>query len=93
MTKVTSLDPATDTKKELKPIVFLYYLNNFLMEADVAAENILGAHHTPAQFDNIQLICKDYLRGHDLMFAWNNAPEERSHGYLFVGKFNDGIVE
>ena len=48
-------------------------------------------------FDNVELICKDYYKGHhnshkeygDLMFAYYN---ERAKGTLYLGLWNDGVI-
>jgi hypothetical protein len=40
-------------------------------------------------WNNIELICKDYGDGCDLMFAYDN---NRSDGIAYLGHFNDGIV-
>lgn len=50
---------------------------------------------TPSEWDNIELICKNYDRGDndslDLMFAYDNDGE-RNDGILYLGHFNGGIV-
>jgi hypothetical protein len=47
--------------------------------------------YSPSHYKYIELICKDYALGCDLMFAYND-PNERSCGVLYIGHFNDGIV-
>ena len=42
-------------------------------------------------WDNIELICRKYSRGKDLMYAYDG--DNRSNGVLYIGYFNDGIVE
>ena len=44
----------------------------------------------PPQWDNIELIAKNYDDGLDLMFAYHNNG--RPHGVLYLGKWNDGFV-
>jgi hypothetical protein len=47
--------------------------------------------YSPSRYQYIELICKDYALGFDLMFAYND-PNERSCGVLYIGRFNDGVV-
>lgn len=68
--------------KPLKPIEFVKSIN-----ADISFSN---AVINPASWDNIELICKDYSSGYDLMFAYN---KDRNEGILYFGHFNDGVVE
>ena len=51
----------------------------------------------PYDYEHIELICRDYYNtahyGHpsmDLMFAYD---QKRSTGVLYMGYFNDGVVE
>ena len=46
----------------------------------------------PHDWNYIELICNDYVRGLDLMFAYD-CPEMRHCGNLYLGHFNDGVVE
>jgi hypothetical protein len=80
MTKVTIIGDETPIEKK-KPIQF--------------AKSIGTTSNHPARsgtlwWGNIELICKDYRDGYDLMFAYNN---KRSDGIAYLGYFNDGIVE
>jgi hypothetical protein len=80
MTKVTIIGDETPIEKK-KPIQF--------------AKSIGTTSNHPARsgtlgWGNIELICKDYGDGYDLMFAYNN---KRSDGIAYLGHFNDGIVE
>ena len=54
--------------------------------------NIDNGAYSPSHYKYIELICKDYAHGFDLMFAYND-PNERSCGVLYIGRFNDGVVE
>jgi hypothetical protein len=47
--------------------------------------------YSPSHYKYIELICKDYALGFDLMFAYDD-PNERSFGVLYIGHFNDGVV-
>ena len=71
-----------------KPIQFLRTLKG---------DSFVSTCAKPMDFDNVELICKDYYKGHhnsdkeygDLMFAYYN---ERSKGTLYLGLWNDGVV-
>ena len=54
--------------------------------------NIDGSAYSPSHYKYIELICKDYALGFDLMFAYDD-PNGRSFGVLYIGHFNDGVVE
>jgi len=80
MTKVTIIGEALPIQKK-KPIEFV--------------KSVGTTHNHPARldslgWDNVELICKDYGDGYDLMFAYNKM---RSDGIAYLGHFNDGIVE
>ena len=53
--------------------------------------NINFGAHSPSSYKYIELICKDYAHGFDLMFAYHD-PNGRSFGVLYIGHFNDGVV-
>ena len=46
---------------------------------------------TPENYKYIELICKDYAPGRDLMFAYND-PTDRGKGSLIGGQWNDGVA-
>jgi hypothetical protein len=58
---------------------------------DTALQIDFGAY-SPSRYKYIELICKDYALGFDLMFAYDD-PNDRSFGVLYIGHFNDGVVE
>lgn len=80
MTKVTIIGGATPIEKK-KPIEFVKYIGI------IGISNALSVPHI---WDNIELICKNYGDGYDLMFAYNSNRED---GIAYLGYFNDGIVE
>jgi hypothetical protein len=80
MTKVTIIGGATPIEKK-KPIEFVKYIDVDTNPPVQASTNM---------WNNIELICKDYGDGCDLMFAYNNKRED---GIAYLGYFNDGIVE
>ncbi len=57
---------------------------------DTTLQIDFGAY-SPSHYKYIELICKDYALGFDLMFAYND-PNYRSCGVLYIGHFNDGVV-
>jgi len=65
-------------------IEFRSFLNSELKTSDRGA-------FSPSYYKYIELICKNYALGCDLMFAYND-PNERSFGALYIGHFNDGVV-
>lgn len=79
MTKVIILEE-TDSKKELKPIKFVKEINS----------SIICATNSPSEWENIELITRNYNEKFDLMFAYDH---DRSDGIAYYGYFNDGIVE
>jgi hypothetical protein len=82
MTKVIILGEQPESK-ELKPIQFVKY---FSMD-----NSILNSFNAPELYANVELICRNYNHNkHDLMFAFN---EHRNEGVLYLGYFNDGVVE
>lgn len=83
MTKVIVLGEET-LKKELKPIEFHFALNG--------DKTMSKAYDKPTYYKYIELVCKNYSRDFDLMFAYDN-PDRRDSGVLYLGKFNDGVVE
>ena len=80
MTKVTIIGGATPIEKK-KPIEFV---------KSILLLGICNARAVPYMWDNIELICKNYVDGYDLMFAYNSNRED---GVAYLGHFNDGIVE
>lgn len=71
-----------------KPIEFLSFIEvNSRKDVDVNTD-ILQPNH----WKYIELICKDYAAGLDLMFAYDE-PLRREKGTLYLGRWNDGVVE
>lgn len=80
MTKVTILGQEPKEVKELKPIEFT--------RAFDFNESFEKAIIKPFRWKNIELVCR-YER-FDVMFAYD---DDRSVGGLYLGHFNDGVVE
>ena len=70
-----------------KPIEFFTCIN--IIDSDnVEVESI---NDVPHEWDNIECICKNYAPNLDLMFAYDD--DARCIGYLFIGRWNDGVVK
>jgi len=82
-TKVIILGQEPKEEKKLKPIEFVKHLSFDLICFEDPCND-------PCDFENIELICENYDKGVDLMFAYN---EDRNYGFLYAGHFNDGVVE
>ena len=81
-TKVTILgQEKEEAKKVLKPIEFCKSLTN--------SGGIEKASTPASRYKNIELIRRN-LGGFDLMFAYGT---ERDSGALYLGHFNDGVVD
>lgn len=85
MTKVTIIGEHASTVKKYTKIKFIKVLTG--------SYKVDTARHwsNPADWDNIELICKDYANGMDIMFAYDDA-DYREDGVLYIGYFNEGLV-
>jgi hypothetical protein len=74
-------------KNTKKPIVFDSVLNvNFEIEK--------VSELKPTVFKYIELICKNYAKGVDLMYAYDDEESANNGaGTLVLGQWNDGVVE
>ena len=68
------------------PIEFNRYISSNGKVFDVVDGGVL-----PSQYSHIELLVLDYGRGLDVMLAYNN-PEYRYDGMIYLGKWNDGVV-
>lgn len=84
MTKVIILGQEPKEEKKLKPIEFVKFLSRKLSLED---QPTYGAK----DWDNVELICKRYTTKYDLMFVYDD--NDRENGILYLGHFNDGVVE
>jgi len=80
MTKVTILGEANTEQKKLKPIEFTRALNTKKSWTSQCAE--------PSAYANIELVAK--YTDFDIMLAYDN---HRNASCLYLGHFNDGVVE
>jgi len=74
------------------PIEFKYALNQVKSNYPDILRPTTTREDSPKDYNFIDLICKNYLSGCDLMFAYNLA-DKRELGVLYIGYFNDGVVE
>jgi hypothetical protein len=74
------------------PIEFKYALNQVKPNYPDILRPTTTREDSPKDYNFIDLICKNYLSGYDLMFAYNFA-DKRELGVLYIGYFNDGVVE
>lgn len=82
-TKVIVLGQEPNGEKK-KPIEFKKYLTSDGKIMELLLSN-------PSGWKNIELICsKLNSDGYDLMFAYD---DNRNSGRVYLGNFNDGVVE
>ena len=76
-----------DNKKRKKCIIFDRILN-----ADFEIEKV--SELKPTVFKYIELICRNYAKGIDLMYAYDDKESaDNGEGSLIRGQWNDGVVE
>lgn len=76
-----------------KPIEFVKLISSNCKIDDI---DLTCASHKPSFYKNIELICLDYTNNcdnYDLMFAYNDDRYSKTYSVLFLGRFNDGVVE
>lgn len=80
-------DESEKRKKKLKPITvsYLFHQDFSLAPTTCASES--------NQWKFLELICRNYDgNGTDLIFAYD-YPDQRGDGTLYIGQWNDGVVE
>jgi hypothetical protein len=83
MTKVRDLTRQECEEKKLKPIEFV--------KTCTESEDWDKSVTLPKCWNNIDLICKNWRNSNlDLMRAYD---EGKNNGALYLGHFNDGVVE
>lgn len=97
MTKIIKIGDTPRVAPPLKPIKFSHCLSLCsLCEPMATVSGVPVTIHENTvksrDYKYVELICTDYLPGIDIMFAYDD-PSQRSRGVLFLGKFNDGVVE
>lgn len=74
-----------------KPIEFVKFMSD---QGVVHNTDASSQTHAPSFYENIELLCRGYSQnGFDLMFAYNKNRNDKKHAVLFLGYFNDGVVE
>ena len=87
MTKVTIIGEEIKAVKKYTHIKFLQVLTG----AYTVNYTSDGGWCEPNEWNHIELICKNYSNGKDLMFAYDEA-DYRNDGVLYIGYFNEGTV-
>ena len=87
MTKMIILGEQKD-KDAKKLIEFFTHIT--IKDSDEASVEAVDS--LPCKWNYIELICKDYIIGLDLMFAYDDAGD-RSSGIIIIGRWNDGVVK
>lgn len=85
MSKIIIIGKQKGFKRSLKPIKLQYILN-----IDIEIHEINGDKASDYRY--IELICRNYSEGYDLIFCYQN-PQHRENGVLYIGEWNDGVVE
>lgn len=80
-----------DSKKNKKSKIEFKYLIHSFQGSDEEMMLAESMTRTSDSMPFIELICKKYDSGFDLMFAYFD-PLKRSDGFLILGHWNDGIV-
>jgi hypothetical protein len=93
-TQINIIGKHQQDKVKRTPIEFKYALNQVEPNHPdiLRPARKLEDTDSPKKYNFIDLICKNYLSGYDLMFAYNFA-DNRHLGVLYIGHFNDGVVE
>ena len=86
MTKVTIIGEHASTVKKYTKIKFIKVLTSSYEVAKAGSE-----WSGPDSWNNIELICRGYADGMDLMFCYDDA-DCREDGVLYIGYFNEGLV-
>lgn len=70
------------------PIEFTHYHSNNKEKWDY-----INGHISPSGWAYIELVCKNYKDGKDLMFVFDDADDRSDNSWLVLGYWNDGFVE
>ncbi len=85
MTKTSVFEQEeTEQKKELKPIKFERVVAGF------EEEETTDKTYPPNNYNKIVLLEINYYKDLDLMWAYYDEPNK---GVLYLGHWNDGVVE
>ncbi|MCA6445456.1 MAG: hypothetical protein IM600_18660 [Bacteroidetes bacterium] len=69
-----------EEEKKLKPIEFVVFFDGF--------KTLTNVSESPRNFTNIELFCREYEGGLDIMLAYD---DDRSRGRVYLGHYNDGV--
>jgi len=83
MTKTSIFGQSEERQDEKKPIGFVKHIRR--------RDGIIDeSTSVPNDFKNITLLQCSYTKDLDLMWAYDESPNQ---GFLFLGHWNDGIVK
>ena len=87
MTNIRIIGENNPPKKKLMPIKLVKFLSLGELVKDVEAN--------AGNYKNVELICRNYFssEGYDLIFCYDDNRNNHSEAVLFLGYWNDGIVE
>ena len=89
MAKIIVIGESENKGSIKKPIQILRVLTSELNTGEVY-EPTANKELRNAKY--IELIAKNYIAGHDLIFIYDD-PKNRGMGTLYTGNWNDGVVE
>jgi len=76
---------------ESKPSKKCTVSSHILMNTLVVSSLNRTAEDPIMKYDFVELICKNYAQSLDIIFAYKDG--KRDEGTLFLGHWNDGIIE
>lgn len=82
-TKVTILGQTHEDVKPKRKIEFVKYLTS---------SGLVKCQSIPSDYDNIELVARNYTEGFDLMYAYGEGRRDTRSATLYLGHFNDGEV-
>ena len=78
------------TQTKNKPIELLYLL--VLGDDAYSCSMFDNEDGYATDYKNIELICRNYREGLDLIFCYNKDRNDPNQAAFFVGRWNDGVV-
>ncbi len=85
-TQINIIGKHQQDKVKKIPIEFKYALNQVKSNYPDILRPTTTREDSPKDYNFIDLICKNYLSGCDLMFAYNLA-DKRELGVLYIGSY------
>lgn len=87
MTNIRIIGENNPPKKKLKPIKLVKILDSNEFTKPIESN--------PKNYKNVELICRNYFsdEGYDLIFCYDVDRNNHFETCLFLGYWNDGVVE